>query len=86
MFAKLFEGDTVGQVVVILDTDEESKPQVTFKFQPEGYGVCSIGPSWPDTDEGWDNAESYFAKVDEELAFGVALDTTKKFLEECADD
>lgn len=67
-FAKLYETYEYGQILVMLTTNEEDKPTVLFHIQPEGFGVCSIGPTFKDTDAGWDNAEMTFDMVTEEIA------------------
>ncbi len=68
MFAKLYSR-LKEQVLVVIDTDNEGKPQVLFSFNPEGFGICSGGPVWPDTDKGWEGAERYFAHVTRKSAF-----------------
>ena len=66
-FAKLY-GTDKDQILVTIDSDSDSKPQVKFSFVPEGLGVCSTGPAWTDDDAGWDKAEAFFEKVKEKQA------------------
>ena len=40
-FAKLFEFEDLGQVLVKLD-DGDDGPEVRTYFVPDGFGVCSI--------------------------------------------
>lgn len=68
-FAKLFVIDGIGQVLVKLDMkDEDGTPEVRFYTQPDKFGVCSIAAGYSDDDEGWDEAESYFNRIDERQA------------------
>ena len=67
-FCKLFEVKGKGQILVKMDMNAESQPEVRMYAQPEGLGVCSIAVSFSDDDTGWENAEKWFAKVDEALA------------------
>ncbi len=68
-FAKLFETEDLGQVLVKIDTNEDCLPEVRFYFEPPGLGVCSIGVN-ADTDshEDWNKIEMFFDSVDEEVA------------------
>lgn len=68
-FAKLFEFDDIGQVLVKLD-DGDKGPEIRFYFQPDGLGVCSCAISnfGGDEDTQWDLAERGFERVDEEKA------------------
>lgn len=82
-FAKLFHTEECGQITVIMQANDEDKPEVRFLFKPEGLGVCSIAPSFDDSDAGWNACEQFFNSIDEEQAvkwvvemsgrFGVAL-------------
>jgi len=69
-FAKLYERDGV-QALVMIDTNDKGGPQVKIYTEPEGLGVCSIGPSWDDTPDLWDAAEKYFNSIDEGAAFAA---------------
>ncbi|EPZ0818876.1 hypothetical protein ACXJPO_000186 [Pseudomonas aeruginosa] len=57
-FAKLFEFEDLGQVLVMLDRGDDG-PEVRLYFKPDGLGVCSVACSnFPgDEDEQWDYAE-----------------------------
>ncbi|EKF8202512.1 hypothetical protein PBR95_000485 [Pseudomonas aeruginosa] len=61
-FAKLFEFEDLGQVLVMLDRGDDG-PEVRLYFKPKGLGVCSVACSnFPGgEDEQWDHAESGFA-------------------------
>ena len=66
-FAKLFETEKYGQILVKIDSSDDG-PEVRFYFQPENLGVCSIAHSFKDSDAGWLAAEKFFHKVDVEVA------------------
>ena len=78
-FAKLFETEEYGQILVMLDTGEEAKPEVRFSFMPKNLGVCSVALKFKDTDEGWDKAEAAFASFDEAKAIEAIRPTIEKF-------
>lgn len=63
-FAKLFESEAYGQILVKVDANDKGEPEVRYFFQPEGLGVCSCAASFTDDDAGWDKAETLFAAVD----------------------
>ena len=63
-FAKLFESEKHGQVLVLLDTNaDKDAPEVRFFVKPDGLGVCSAAVIFPDTDKGVDSAARLFEKV-----------------------
>lgn len=43
-FAKLFEFEDLGQVLVMLDRGDDG-PEVRLYFKPNGLGVCSVACS-----------------------------------------
>ncbi len=78
MFAKLYQrGDE--QLLVKIEGADEG-PEVRFYFEPEGFGVCSFSLGFDDNDEGWDKAESFFDKVEEEMAFSLVNNQKKNFM------
>lgn len=77
MFAKLYERNQE-QVLVKIEGAEDG-PEVRFYFEPEGFGVCSFTLGFDDTDEGWDKAEEFFGKVEEDMAFNL-VNNQKKLL------
>lgn len=66
-FCKVFETEKHGQIMVKIDRNNESVPEVRFYASPEGLGVCSLAISFTDDDAGCDLAEAAFAKADEEF-------------------
>lgn len=69
-FAKLFEFDDIGQVLVMLDVDQDDdeKPEIKFYFKPEGLGVCSVGTVGTDS---WEIAERRFNLLEADRAHAV---------------
>lgn len=39
-FAKLFDDEKLGQILVMLDQDDEGEPCVKFMGMPPGLGIC----------------------------------------------
>lgn len=68
-FAKLFEFEDLGQVLVKLD-DGDDGPEVRTYFVPDGFGVCSIAMTFKsdEQDDNWAKAEKAFAMVNREKA------------------
>lgn len=66
-FAKLFGTDD-DQILVMLDESDEETPEISLHFKPEGYGVCKIGSSFKDTEEGRQQAQAAFDAIDESIA------------------
>lgn len=62
-FAKLFESETHGQILVKVDSGDEG-PEIRYFFQPEGLGVCSMAVNFADTESGWDSAERVFGNIE----------------------
>lgn len=82
-FAKLFQYDDIGQVLVVIDQAEGGKsgPEVRFSFTAPDFGVCSAKFNFPDTEEGWDKAEKFFAGAVEKTSYEVVKPTIDKFAE-----
>ncbi len=68
MFAKLFETEDLGQLLVVRQTNDVSDPEMRAYCEPPGLGVCSVAVAWKDTEEGWNQQEATFAKCDEAMA------------------
>ncbi|HCF4284895.1 TPA: hypothetical protein NIE37_004643 [Pseudomonas aeruginosa] len=77
-FAKLFEFEDLGQVLVMLDRGDDG-PEVRLYFKPDGLGVCSVACSnFPgDEDEQWDYAEKGLATVEPEEARDLVAEAMK---------
>jgi len=71
-FARLYNHPEYGQVLVLLKSDEENNPSLSFMVVPPGLDVCCASFSWKDNDEGWKYARESFEDVDEEAAFETA--------------
>lgn len=80
-FAKLFNTEK-GQILVMLDTDDDGDPAIKFFANPPSFGVCSVSMSFEDSDTGNDHAEEAFDRVDEKLALEVTAELFKFALPE----
>lgn len=77
-FAKLFETEEFGQILVKLDASpDEHEPEVRFYVNPPDLGVCSFAAGYPDSDEGWDAAQACFDKCDLQMAVAAAAEVYK---------
>jgi len=81
-FAILHETEEFGQVLAVLQRDdEEGKPELRVFLQPPGLGVCSLKFGFKDTDEGWNKAEEALGKFD----YGQALAVAEAFINQTRD-
>lgn len=68
-FAKLFEDEKYGQVLVINSVDDEDRPALLIKFSAEGLGVCEAAMSFPDDSaENYDKRDKAFEEITKEKA------------------
>lgn len=74
-FAKLFETEELGQILVVIDEGDEGDegPEVRFSFSPPNLGVCQQALKYDGDD--WDKAEDFFDSVDETVAAGIVKPT-----------
>ena len=72
-FAKLFEFDDIGQVLITCDTLEDDQPAVLLRCGNDGVTAT---PSWgfEDSDEGLVLRNKLFAMIDREQAYKIAHD------------
>lgn len=74
MFAKLFGPDD-DQVLVTLDSDDKTnKPTIKVSFVPKDIpqaGVCALRITFPDSPNGWKQAEQTLEEITEETARSV---------------
>ena len=69
MFAKLYETTQHGQILVMLDTNEDGEPYIKYCCQPEGLGVCSAQtPTFENSENGWFIAEQMLKDETEKSA------------------
>ena len=45
-FAKIFQSDTFGQILVKLDENDNLEPEIRFFFNPDQLGTCSVAVSF----------------------------------------
>lgn len=70
-FAKLFDVDGIGQILVMQDTNDDGNPAVKVFFKPQDFGVCCVALGFTDDDEGWEKCDRSFEKMDAEMAAGL---------------
>lgn len=56
-----------GQVLFMLDQNDEGEPTVMQKTLVDGVSI-GIGMGFKDTDEGYEQRDEYFSKIDQEIA------------------
>lgn len=71
-FAKLYETDSFGQILVMIDEFNDDGPSVRISFKPEGLGVCNLSlGNWTqdkEDSEKLEAAEKFFDSMTEEKA------------------
>lgn len=78
-FCKLFEPEGKRQILVVLDdADEGSGPEVKVSCKPDGFGVCSVGIGFKESDTAWDSAEKMLANFSEARAIAFADSIVKQ--------
>ncbi|MFJ2548567.1 hypothetical protein ACIOVF_19135 [Pseudomonas sp. NPDC087612] len=77
-FAKLFEFEDLGQVLVKLD-DGDDGAEVRIYFVPKGLGVCSVAMTFKADGQAdqLGKAEKAFTLVDREKAHALVTDTLR---------
>jgi hypothetical protein len=78
-FAKLFDTEDLGQILVKIDSGENDGAEVRYFFTPPNMGVCSIAIGFKDNLSGWDSADKAFEKVDENSAREMIQDVLKAY-------
>lgn len=84
MFAKLYEVEGVGQILVKLGQGNEDVAAVKIYCQPSGLGVCALSLGFSE----WEKAEELFEAIDEAQATRYAqklIESAQPFCEECSD-
>lgn len=67
-FAKLFETEDMGQILVMVGQSPECMPEVRTWVQPEGFAPCSMAVQFEDSVEGEKLAMDVFGLIDIEGA------------------
>lgn len=83
MFAKIFDSQTMGQLLTKIDANDEGAPEVRLFFVPDGLGVCSLALTFSDDDLGWDKADKVFDKMDISFAENMAKPILDKIGTSC---
>lgn len=77
-FAKLYEYEDIGQVLVMLDTNDDGDPSLNVYFNPEDMGVCCLAASFEDSEKGWEAAEHRFETYTSDMAHEIAKNALPK--------
>lgn len=70
-FAKLYETEEWGQILIVFDT-EDGMPRVSTRCHVPGIGVANFKIVLPNNEEGWEQAERMFHAIDEPRAVTLA--------------
>ena len=71
-FAKLYEHEALGQILVMKTQNDDGYPHIRLIMNIAGSELAG-GPSYNGTDdEAWDLLDEAFDKIDEDWAFGFA--------------
>ena len=62
-FAKIFQTDKHGQILVRIDVDENAMPSMIVSVVPPDMGVCEYAMSWKDTDLGYAKRDEIFESM-----------------------
>ena len=67
-FAKIFRHDTIGQILVTVDTNEEGAPSIIFRINIDSMFISST-IAFTDIDKGWEKCQEGFDALTEKQAF-----------------
>lgn len=76
-FAKLYKDSDVGQVLVMMDANDDGDPSVKVFFQIPDMGIANTSFSWANDDDGESNQQIVFDKFDSQGAVDLAKHTIK---------
>lgn len=71
-FAKLFEFDDLGQVLVTLIQNDDGMPCLNFRIESVDGLIPECAVCFEDNDEGWTKAEKNFSDISEPQARDTA--------------
>lgn len=83
-FAKLYQVDGIGQVVVMLQHDDNQDPEIAFTFDPniEGLGISSGSITWNNQAHDQEKREEAARRMFEKVDSGFAEQFVGKLLAE----
>jgi hypothetical protein len=73
-FAKIFESERFGQLLVVAGTGDDGEPELKITGKPKGFGLSSICVGFPSTERGWLGLDNSFEKMDLEAAESAVTD------------
>ena len=72
-FAKIFQHEKYGQILVTNNEGDTGAPEVRVSYIPQDLGVCDTALKFNDSEEGGDLADKAFEKMDLNLATEMIL-------------
>lgn len=78
MFAKIYNSDSLGQILVKVDRSTCNRPEVRIYFEHGVVGVLSSASSFRNTVTGWTQAQSMFDNLTQEAAVGIIIKTLNR--------
>lgn len=81
MFAKLFENEKYGQVLVTKDTNDEDAPQIKITFEFEGI-IFKYSPTYKNSDAGVAERDFLFNAITEKQVMANVEALTKQLVAE----
>ncbi len=79
MFAKIFECEKHGQLLVKKDIDENDCPEVRIFGSPPGMDICSLALIFTDDEEGYKLRDIQFEEMDLEKVEFMVVDMFRHF-------
>lgn len=76
-FAKLFETEEFGQILVTRDENDDGRPAIIFAVMPQGLGICKVVASFEDSNAGWGKRDRKFHEIDGDTARKAAASIFK---------
>lgn len=70
-FAKIYENDRLGQVIIMKKQTEIGAPELRFFFQPDGFGVCEFSIGFNDQDASESRFEEAFKEMTPQIAYEI---------------
>lgn len=71
IFCKLFEHETIGQILCKKDNDDEGNPEIRFYCKPNGLGVCNLAIGFNCIEGSYQQRDAMFDLIDLDKAVSV---------------
>ncbi len=77
-FAKIFQSETFGQILVKKDDNEEELPEIRFSFNPDQLGICSCAIAFKNPENQDKAQQDAFEKIDLDSAEGIVAEAVQQ--------